>query len=58
MNLNQTSDLEVRVRIPIQVQIFILKFMKFKSVLLSTLEGATADELDFYNRLTDDNTTG
>ena len=27
-NLRQARDLEIRVRIPVQVQIFLLKFMK------------------------------
>ena len=32
----QARDLEVRVRILVQVQIFLLKFMKFKSIEVNT----------------------
>ena len=30
----QTRDLEIRVRIPVQVQIFLLKFMKYRILCL------------------------
>ena len=37
MSERQTRDLEVRVRIPVQVQIFLLKFMKMNNIVSDTV---------------------
>ena len=37
----QARDLEVRVRIPVQVQIFLLKFMKYKKLRNREITGSS-----------------
>ena len=45
--MTQTRDLEVRVRIPVQVQIFLLKFMKYINVMPGIFEIENSwDKLD------------